>query len=63
MPRDWVFKCKTDKAILISLIDHIFKEDFDPNLRTIVQKTILEDDPTTVIDLAGIKDLLLKIKY
>ena len=63
MPRDWIFKCKTDKAILRSLIDHIFKDDFDPSLRIIVQKTILADDPKSIIDLEGIKDLLLKIKY
>ena len=63
MPRDWIFKCKTDKAILRSLIDHSFKEDFDPSIRTIVQRTILEDDPKIKIDLAEIKELLLTIIF
>jgi len=63
MPRDWIFTCKRDKAILRSLIDHIFKDDFDPSLRTIVQKTILEDDPKTMINLTEIKDLINKIIF
>jgi hypothetical protein len=45
------------------MIDHIFKEDFDPNLRTILQRTILAEYPENKIDLAEIKDLLLKITY
>ena len=60
MPRDWIFTCKRDKAILRSLIDHIFKDDFDPSLRTIVQKTILEDDTMTPTNLEEIKDLISK---
>ena len=63
MTRDWIFKCKTDKAILRSLIDHIFKEDFDPSIRTIVQRTIPKDDPKTKIELAGIKELPLTITF
>ena len=63
MTRDWIFKCKTDKSLLRSMIDHIFQEDFDPNLRTILQRTILAENPEEKIDLAGIKDLLLKITY
>ena len=45
------------------MIDHIFKEDFDPMIRTIVQKTILEDDPKAMIDLAGIKELLVTMTF
>ena len=63
MPKDWIFKIKSLKELVSSIFDHHFKTGTSPHLMKMIQKTILEEDHTKMMDLEQTLNLVAMMDF